>query len=208
MMERLGLSTEDIEQYAPVLEYDLYNEPLLLPTGVDTWNDYFKERGVSPEVIREYRVQWKNDSPQGAILPIYNVMHKRVGVVVRYRNPKESGTRYKFFGGTTPVWPMDKLPLQSEKIVVTEGVWSAMRLTTFWGTMTYSLMGAKGNMRIVEATRPYAATFLYDRDQAGMNACKKMRGFGVQHAYCLPVSPDDMTELQLEELTEKLRRLE
>jgi DNA primase len=85
-----------------------------------------------------------------------------------------------------------------------------MRLATFWGVkdlQAYATLGAKGNQMVREVTRAFDAIFLYDGDEAGARACKKMRELGVEHAYCVPVSPDDMDDEQLEILTERIERL-
>lgn len=211
MMMRLNIEPDELEEvrFQPQ-EYDLFTEPVFIPKGDWGWNPYYQERGINPAVANTYQLEWMNGKPSGAILPITNVISRRVGAMVRYENPKEAGTRYKIFGETTPVWPMHLLPLCKTWIVVTEGVWSAMRLTGFWdkvGRNALALMGAKGNQRIVETMRPFNTIYLYDKDQAGQNACQKMRQLGVEHAYTLPVAPDDMNEVQLAELTERIDRI-
>lgn len=212
LMNALGLECVlEGEEEREVPEYNLIAEKIILPSGLCMWNDYFEERAIAPAIVWEYGLEVKLDEPQGVILPITNWKGERVGVSIRFLKPKQAGTRYKFIGETRPLWPMHKLPKRSEgRLVITEGAWSAMRLTSFWGErgrMAFALMGAKANLAIDSLARPFHPVFLYDGDQAGVNACRKMRSFGNQHAYCLKTSPDDMTDEQLQELTERIERL-
>lgn len=210
MMAALGL--EGIEtDCAPeqIPDYNLFGEASLLPEGSVEWIDYYYERDITLITMFNYDLQVKKFSPEGVILPIYNSIKKKIGVCIRYFNPKETGTRYTFLGKTTPLWPMQKLPKRKgEWIVVTEGSWSAMRMASYDIFHSYfALLGAKANAGILEAVRPYKPIILYDGDKAGVNACKKMRGLGVEHAYCLKTSPDDMDEEEIQKLIGKVEKI-
>jgi DNA primase len=126
------------------------------------------------------------------------------------KNPALSGMRYRILGKRQPLWPMYWLKhvyLEGDYIVITEGAWSAMHIYQHSGLLPLALMGAKAGTEILDILAPFRPIFLYDGDQAGRNACKKMRSLGAEHSYVLPVSPDDMGISQLEELTKKLEKI-
>jgi hypothetical protein len=47
--------------------------------------------------------------------------------------------------------------------------------------------------------------FLYDNDKAGRTACEKLRKLNpLANAWTVTISPDDMTDKQIEEMMEKV----
>ena len=81
-----------------------------------------------------------------------------------------------------------------------------MRLTGFWGKTAYATMGAKANQMVWEVAKEFNPIFRYDGDAAWVSACKKMRGLGAEHSYCLTTSPDDMSAVELADLVERIER--
>jgi hypothetical protein len=194
-------------------DFDLTNEPVVLEMGEELYHDYFKRRGVSADTVNTYGLLWKEETPSAAVLPIRNMRWQTIGVMHRYLDPKLTGTRYKIQGETTPIWPMQwLLGLEDgHRVMVTEGVWSAMRLSSFMfeggisNAIIFSLMGAKANQEIVDTLRPFRPVFLYDGDTAGVNACKKMRHLApTWQSYTLNKAPDDCTDIELLRMLERL----
>ena len=75
--------------------------------------------------------------------------------------------------------------------------------------LVVSTLGALANQRIVNLVSIFKhVTFLYDDDIAGDRACRKMRQLApLRKAFTLSKAPDDMTDLELVQLIDKLRRL-
>lgn len=218
LAKALGVPLEVIEKglLAEPEDYDLFSETLRLPRGERVYANYIKDRGISERIAIAYGVEWREDKPQAAVLPIPDINAEVVAVVHRYVNPKETGTRYKFFGEPTPVWPINMLRHVGTKrpIIVTEGAWSAMRIATFCVESRsdfyncFALFGAKANQRIVEVLAPFKPVYLYDNDKAGRKACEKMRSImsADSLAFTLNTSPDDMDNGEVEKLFESLRK--
>lgn len=197
-------------------DYDLFGEESRLLRGEQVYADYFRQRRIHERVAQVYGLEWRETSPAAAVLPIPDINSEVIGVVHRYVNPKEVGTRYKFFGETTPIWPMSNLRFlgrEDRTIVVTEGAWSAMRLCS-WGLEHggnpfpyFALLGAKANYRVVETLQPFRVVFLYDNDIAGIRACNKMEKIKQidWQCYTMKTSPDDMDDEQIERLLKRIQ---
>lgn len=193
---------------APLPDFDLMVEPDDFALGEAYYHPYFQKRGISQTIASEYGLRWLSQTPQAAVLPITDFIGDTVGVCYRFLNVQESGTRYKFVGKTTPLWPMHKLlNLQwKETIVVTEGSFSALRINSYLEQFglecnVFSLMGAKANKDIVEILRMINAIVLYDNDFAGRRACAKLRQLHpTVCAWTLKKSPDDMSDEEIAKL--------
>lgn len=197
--------------------YNLIDDEAYILRGVKTYHPYFGQRGISQVVAERYGLRW-DSSVEAAVLPITDAHGKENGCLLRYLYPEHHGTRYRFLGDTSAIWPMKFLPLDSydNDMIVTEGGWSAMRLSTWieriqqdWMPQfyVYSLLGAKANGIISQllSYRKGSVIFLYDNDRAGRRACQKMRRLMPQaHCYTLSKSPDDMDDDEIEELLTKL----
>lgn len=86
-----------------------------------------------------------------------------------------------------------------------------MRIATAYDNVgksvhSMALLGAKANEKIVDVLRDWEfVVFLYDGDEAGTRACRKMRQlFPLAKAWTVDVSPDDMTDEQLQEMLTKV----
>lgn len=193
-------------------DLDLVIEPHTIPFGnPDLRPSYYEERGISDEVIEMYGLEY-SVAMGSIVFPVHNVTGSRIGSVQRFLHAEVAGTRYKKSGTMTPIWPLDKLGAlkQGDRVFITEGVWSALRLAT-WGRMnkgrglTFCLFGAKANQEIVDVLRPFNPVFLYDNDEAGRNACAKMRGLLHRgHAFTLAKAPDDMNDKEIQDMLVKL----
>lgn len=214
----LGQEIEDEETVLdedPLDDFDL-TEPETMNLGVSKYHhDYMKQRKVSEEVAAVYQVRWKPSEPEAIVMPITDVRNHTLGVCYRYTNPLEAGSRYKIIGKTTPIWPMHLLPkvVENDYMIITEGVFSAMRLATYClekekvAGNFFALMGAKANEGIVEATKQYKPIFIYDNDEAGRNACRKMRKLAPHyHSFVVPLSPDDMWDKHMPEFFGKIQK--
>lgn len=203
------LKVEFAERECDIADLDLLGEEGLFELGEDRPSaDYFAKRGISPEVIRTYGVRWREGEPRAAVLPIRNLQKNVVGVAYRYL---EGATRYKVFGRPTPIWPMPLLQglRGGQPVLVFEGAWSAMRIASVAGVEApaFALLGAKASPSIMDVLRPFQPVFLYDGDQAGERACRKMRTLSpFSHSWTVPISPDDMDDDQIRTLLGKLRR--
>jgi len=213
MQSRLHLEMDEVapsEREVP--DFDLTMEVLAMPRGVMLYHPYYAERGISAETIEFYGVQWTMYPLQGTLFPFVNLRGKTQGCMVRYLNPEEAGTRYNIHGKPTPLWPLVQLKgcREGKVVLITEGPWSAMRLHQFIKTRfdvqayIFSTMGAKANEGLLDVTRHLRPVFLYDGDTAGQNACRKMKSLGAEHAFTLSVSPDDMSEIHMYQLFERL----
>lgn len=214
LAERLGVEYEtDGEVEWEVEDYDLVAEDERFDLGIEYYAQYFVDRHIDAATISHYGVRWKAEGLQAAVLPLTNLLGVVQGVQHRYTEPNISGTRYKTFGEVPPVWPMPKLGMlrEGQKVIVTEGAWSAMRLCSFGFASSHmvhavALLGAKANVGIVDALRPFTPIFLYDGDKAGETACRKMRKLWPSaHCWTVSISPDDMTELQIGNLMTKIK---
>lgn len=199
---------EETEGEIPDLDLIIRNE--LLPFGNPLLRpDYYDERGINESVIQKYELEY-NVAMKSIVFPVWNIWSDRIGTVQRFIDPEAAGTRYQKNGTMTPVWPLNRLCefKQNDFIIVTEGVWSALRLAS-WGErrFTFTLFGAKANQEIVDVLRPFRPIFLYDNDTAGSNACAKMRKLLHKgYAFTLPKAPDDMSADEIAELLRKIRR--
>lgn len=216
LKERLAL---DIELDASIIpenlpDFDLMTETPLLPRGEFIWNDYFGKRGLNFLISSYYGLEWREDAPTAAVLPITNLQGEVIGVMHRYIDPKAAGTRYKIFGETTPVWPMSVLRFlhEGQEVIITEGAWSAMKISKWYAeqgilNQPLALLGAKANQRIVDVLRPFKPIFLYDNDKAGRNACRKMRSlFPLASSYTLSTSPDDRSASEIGSMVDSINR--
>ena len=205
---RLGVEIE-LEGESPnnVEDYNLVKESEPLHLGESDYNPYFAVRGITPHTIQRYEVRWKYLMPQAAVMPITNLRGEVIGVQYRFLKPEEAGARYKKHGEMTPVWPMHHLKGLEEgaDVFVTEGAWSAMRLYDWFleNRVTpipcVALFGAKANNEIVNVLRPFTPHFLYDSDEAGTRACRRMRKLWPgANVWTLSKSPDDM---EMEEIS-------
>jgi hypothetical protein len=212
---RLGVEYEgDRHPFDVPEDYDLVSEEERFDLGHNIYHDYFRERKVHELTVSHYGVRWLEEPYQAAVLPITNVLGAVQGVQYRYIHPEKSGTRYKTYGEVAPVWPMPILSRleEGQLVVVTEGAWSAMRLSS-WSmklgrpmVRAVALLGAKANRPIVDALRPFTPVYLYDGDRAGKTACRKMRILSpTSHCWTVSTSPDDMDDEQIEVLVEKIR---
>src|SRR5687768_6517543 len=215
LADRLGVDYDDDSEvfYEPE-DYDLVGEEERFDLGTTHYSDYIFNRRISVLTMNYYDVRWIEEPYQAAVLPITNVVGAIQGVQYRFVNPEKSGTRYKTYGQVAPVWPMHHLNRfrEGQLLVVTEGAWSAMRLHS-WSlkkdrplVRAVALMGAKANTAIVDALRPFTPVYLYDGDHAGKNACAKMRQLSpTSFCWTVSVSPDDMSEDDIQTLIDKIR---
>jgi hypothetical protein len=209
LANRLGVEYEEVIEWNAELG-DLYlvdDEPVW-ELGQLVYHDYFRERGIHEKVINAYGVRWKNAEPRGAVIPLTSLSGEIVGVQYRFQDEVTAGTRYKIHGKVPPVWPMHKLKDLHNgcPILLFEGVWSAMRVATWLlrhphiNLPTFALLGAKANEEIVETLSPFNAVYLYDADEAGSRACKKMKELApLSHSF-ITMSPDDMRDGEIENL--------
>lgn len=205
----LDLELDWYEEDDNVEDYNLLtpNEPLEL--GTAQYHEYFIMRDICEQTIQRYEVRWKYSKPEGAALAITDYVGNTMGVVYRYLNPEETGTRYQIKGNLYPVWPMHLLQYSGENdlVIVSEGAFSAMRIDSYaYERMgvhigSFALLGAKATQKIVDTLSSYKVVILYDNDNAGKNACTKMRRLAPHfHSYVLPKSPDDMDNAEVKKL--------
>jgi DNA primase len=220
LAKRMGFEVEEIEfgerEQEPE-DYDLVEEVFDSATmlGSSVTSGYLLSRGVDENVGGYYGVRYQT-TEQAVVFPITTIMGKAVGACWRYEHPEKHGTRYKKFGEQKPVWPMHHLRqfVEDDWVIVCEGAFSAMRLQTYLvdkigmdmeDSPVVALLGAKANREIVDVVAPFQCIFLYDKDRAGINACKRMRAMApLQQAYTLPKAPDDMDDKELHQLWTKL----
>lgn len=220
LSKRMGITYEEIEfggEEEPE-DYDLLDDEFDSASmlGETYYPHYLMERGVGTVTTERYGVRWEAQQ-EAIVLPITTIMGKAVGACYRYVHPEASGTRYRKFGEQTPVWPMHHLrgKQPAAGFIIVEGAFSAMKMCDFFyrkkGVFlnVVALLGAKANKKIVDTLAPFQCIFLYDKDAAGIQACKRMREINpLNKSFTLPVSPDDMDDRQLEELMEKLGKVQ
>lgn len=193
------------------LDYDLVSNDISFDLGEDIHHHvhpYLIERKVCKETAMAYGLRYKTSNPEAIVLPVTNYGGTVKGVVYRYLNPKQVGTRYRKLGFGFPVWPLHRLRGCTEDVplILTEGPFSAMRLHSFglqhgFELSTLALLGAKANRGIVNFLARFNCFFLYDADPAGRRACLQMRELlPTAQSWTLSVAPDDMTDEQIETL--------
>lgn len=207
LCEKLNLQFDEVEAYASettgLEDLQLVDEVGNLDLGVELYHDYMRDRNISQHTISSYGVRWR-EFPQSVVFPIRNSLGRVIGASYRYLS---GPTRYRIIGEPTPVWP---LPMLSENhtggvVIVTEGAFSAMRLSQFTADFVLCLLGAKANRKVIETLRPFRAIFLFDGDSAGRRACLRMREDNpLAQAYTLSKSPDDMEDSELIQLVQKI----
>lgn len=207
LAKRLNVDVSVFQEESEFIpEYNLVQEEELCDLGSATYNDYFRQRGISEETIKKYGVRWLEYPYPAAVLPVTNLKGQVKGAVYRYRNPEQVGTRYKKFGASYPVWPMHLIQNYSPQettVIVTEGAWSAMRIRDYFSLATVdypvlALLGAKANKDIVQSLFPFRVFYLYDGDMAGRRACRKMRELSpLTESFVLSKSPDDMNKNEI-----------
>lgn len=193
-------------------DLDLIQENHILPMGnPHQWSSYYEGRGVSEEVVGMYQLE-VNIVNHSIVFPVSDIWGNRIGSVERFINSEATGTRYKKSGTMTPVWPLHFLNLfkKGDSFIVTEGAFSALRLCT-WSKrqggrgIAFTLFGAKANQEIIDVLRPFNPVFLYDKDEAGINACRKMRKLAPEwDSVVLAKAPDDMSSEEINELMVKV----
>lgn len=211
---RMGLEYEGIKAYGDEEppDFDLYDSSPPLELGEEFYAMYMSQRGVKHSTCIEYGVRWKGGPSPAAVFPITTLGRVIVGAQYRYEKPELEGTRYRIIGDVTPVWPMHNLYALApgSLLVVTEGVFSALRLHSFMekngvtGIYPFALMGAKANTRILQLLSHLKPFFLYDKDDAGYKACTKMRSLGSDVRAFVTKSPDDMSEGEMSILLNNL----
>ncbi len=206
LANRLGLEHEEVVEWDVEPEdFNLVDESEPWNLGVNEYHEYFKQRGICPTVIDRCGIRWKYTEPEAAVIPLCDINDNVQGVQYRYLDVEKAGTRYKTFGKVPPVWPMQRLPKlhEGQMVMVVEGAWSALRLETFSTENEHSyppafaLLGAKANEEIVEVLRPFQAVYLYDNDDAGRRACRKMRELSPLSWSFVGNSPDDMNDAEI-----------
>lgn len=216
LAEKLSIDLEEVEDGVEVLtDYDFISEDTPLELGEKVHfakfsYEYFRKRNITPYTCSTYNLHFKEGSFPAAVFPVNNLRGDLIGAVYRFIDPK--GNRYVKVGQMTPVWPMFFLLTlkESQSIIVCEGVFSALRLHSFFsGGYKYfpvlCLFGAKANQQIVDTLAPFRPIYLYDHDRAGITACKKMRQISpTSHAFTLSIAPDDMNDRQLIDLGVRL----
>lgn len=193
-------------------DFDLLTETPYIPRGGCIYVDYFEQRGISELTAHYYALEWREEEP-AAVITYRNLQGNVIGSMLRYTDPAKAGTRYRIFGDTTPIWPMETLNFKKadEEIIVVEGAWSAMKISQYYAeqgifNVPVALLGAKANQSIVDCLKPFKPIFLYDGDQAGKNACLKMKKLSpTVPAFVLKTSPDDMEMDEIGSLMERIR---
>lgn len=208
LAEKLGVEYDEIRwgEDDEIGEYNLLDASIVsaFPEEIGS-HPYLEQRMVSSTVAKMYGLRQSFDS---IIFPIRTINGHEIGHVKRFFDTRESGTRYKVIGKQTPVWPIGFLKqIESEyPVIVTEGAWSAMRINTvLMDTVKkfapcLALFGAKANQLIVNCLNGIdkQVVFLYDRDEAGKRACRKMRTLmPYAHSFVVSTSPDDMTDEEI-----------
>lgn len=195
------------EDYDIPPKLDLSREDTHWEVGVSGYSQYLKDRGISPEVCKQYGVNL-GDSAERIIFPSVNLGGVTEGIICRYIH-EGSGPRYRKTGRMFPVWPMDLLVGMSynEYIIVTEGLFSALRIASVSKVFkVVALSGAKANTDIAGVLSAYQPIFLYDRDLAGRRAAKAMKKIRPDWlVLTASPAPDDMlADDDIKKLVDKL----
>jgi DNA primase len=200
---------ENVEEY--IKDYSMLSDPSGLNLGTAGYHPYVELRGIDAFTAGAFGLRFSSSGPEAVIFPVTSVYGSSCGSVHRYVNPAQMGTRYKKFGKMKPLWPLHFLERgrNAHLVVVVEGGWSAMRLTSVLNhdEVAVSTLGALANEGIADVVNGFPqVVFLYDDDMAGERACRKMRQIAPDRlAFTLEKAPDDMNEDELFELMGKVR---
>lgn len=205
LLKKLGLEDMPLDEEREPEDFDLLGEQLPLDLGSQIGTEgYYLKRGIGTLTMFKYGARWKAGTPEAAVLPIYDLQSSLVGVMYRYLHPEMTGTRYKVIGDPTPLWPMPLFKeIDNNPIIVTEGAFSAMRISSWFAenhlsSNCFALLGAKASQRVVDMLKGFSPVFLYDNDLAGRTACRQMRRlFPTAPSWTLSTAPDDMTDEEL-----------
>ena len=195
------------EDYDLPVDLDLSRDEPEWDEGSAGYSEYLKGRGISFLACQKYGINLA-DGGERIIFPSRNLDGKTEGIICRYIHPG-SGPRYRKTGRMFPVWPMDRLVglKHGEYIIITEGVFSALRIATVDATFkVFALSGAKANSDIVAALSPFNPIFLYDGDPAGKRAARTMKHLRPDWSVLISKpAPDDMiADEQIKKLIAKL----
>lgn len=200
LCRRLKIEPEDLEpseSEGRIPDYDLFEDTLgpllsggsLIPQGID----YVSRRGISGEAAQLYGLEWSEEQ-KAVMFPITNMLEERIGAQYRYTSPT-SPTRYRKIGEMTPLWPLHWLRLldPSKPLLVTEGGWSAMKISSQNSGRILSLLGAHAPNSLKDLLAPFSPVFLMDDDRAGRNAAAKLKKLNpLWRVFTLPTAPDDL----------------
>lgn len=99
--------------------------------GEKGYNEYIASRNITQETAEKYGLEVKEGN---VVIPLTNDRGKRTGSLVRNKNPKVKGDRYRtYMAGKNikpVVWPYTEvMRLKSDSVIVlVEGAWSVMRI--------------------------------------------------------------------------------
>lgn len=184
---------EEYDKPPPRVDFSVKEKPSWEP-GRKGYNEYLQSRGIGRDTCERYGVTVSPDNDE-IFFPVVDLGGKTVGRISRYTEARD-GPRYRKVGEQMPIWPMDHLVglKYGEYIVVTEGLFSALRIATIDTRMrALSLAGAKANEGIVAALSAFNPIIIYDNDRAGKGAARKMKMLRPDWSVMIAkTSPDDM----------------
>lgn len=127
-------------------------------------NTYLASRGVTKKLIRRFEI---TENADGIVIPIKSKSGKAVGALLR-RYTQVHNQRYKFFGQSTPLWPMPALWRVNPKrrVFLVEGVFGALRARKY-GVQAFATFGVSsmsGLSRLLGGLDVYA---VFDNDFSG-----------------------------------------
>jgi len=172
---------------------DTYWRQLLLnPLAYD--HPYLTKRMVSNEQVKEFGIRANGN---GVIFP-FTKNGRIVGVQVRQivHSPK-----YLTFGYKVPLWPDTRYQVLHTPIIITEGIFSTLRLLQF-GFKSYATLGALMKFAVKDYLRQYPKVIgVFDDDKAGYLACGRLLKL-VPHAKVL------VRGIDVGDILDKIRLLE
>lgn len=174
---------------------------------------YFFNRGFSKEDMKYFKIGLDKVN-KTVTIPVFWGNGKLGGVVGRYIDPlRPKNMRYKLyeFKKSQLVYPLDKLKVKDDTIIIVEGIFDAMMLHKWGITNAVSILGnelSDAQAKIIK-NKCSKVILLYDNDLGGLQgktiAKKKLKGLTILEPNYLPKTGKDICEWGYDKTIEVLK---
>ena len=180
--------------------------------GITKYVPYFKERGITPETMCKYHLEY-DVANNRIIIPIINRFNKRIGAIIRNIH-SEKTNRYKIYvnGPKPAIWPEQNINEvnASSKIILFEGAWSVMRWQQVIqepNVFFFCVLGAYPSKLIAEYFNGIQINVVLDNDQAGIKLKDHLSLIKKDCKFYLPKKyPDEMPGSEIKKLWMKIHQ--
>lgn len=174
--------------------------------GITKYVSYFKERGILPETMVKYHLEY-DPVANRIIIPIINRFNKRIGAIIRSIH-SEKNNRYKVITNDfkPAIWPEQNINLLTprSKIVLFEGCWSVMRWNQIIqepNVFFFCILGAYPSKLLAEYFNGISLNVILDNDETGIKLKDSFLKIKKDCKFYLPSKyPDEMSGMEIKKL--------